>query len=101
STSTGGTASTSYASPTTPAATAATSERPRSRATSARSRSRRIELARSTTGWSCPGLELTYDDPDPARGAHVVAVGLEEFVSLDGELEDVLRGARAAGAAMI
>ena len=31
----------------------------------------------------------------------MVAVGLEEFVSLDGELEDVLRGARAAGAALI
>jgi processive 1,2-diacylglycerol beta-glucosyltransferase len=48
-----------------------------------------------------PGLELTYDDADPARGAHVVAIGLETFVPLDGELEDVLRAARDAGAALI
>jgi 3',5'-nucleoside bisphosphate phosphatase len=48
-----------------------------------------------------PGLELTWDDPDPARGAHVVAVGLETFVRLDGELEDVLRDARDAGGALI
>src|SRR5712692_8548302 len=27
-----------------------------------------------------PGIELTYDDPDPLRAAHVVAVGLREFV---------------------
>ena len=26
------------------------------------------------------GLELTYDDPDPLRAAHAVAVGLHEFV---------------------
>jgi hypothetical protein len=48
-----------------------------------------------------PGLELTYDDPDPARTAHVVAVGLETFVSLDDGLEQALRAARAAGAALI
>src|SRR5437867_146503 len=27
-----------------------------------------------------PGVELTYDNPDPLRAAHVVAVGLETFV---------------------
>jgi predicted metal-dependent phosphoesterase TrpH len=48
-----------------------------------------------------PGIELTYDDPDPALGAHVVAVGLERFVPLDGRLEDVLADARLAGAALI
>jgi hypothetical protein len=48
-----------------------------------------------------PGLELTYDDPDPALGAHVVAVGLERFLPLDRTLEDVLADARAAGAALI
>jgi predicted metal-dependent phosphoesterase TrpH len=48
-----------------------------------------------------PGLELTYDDPDPARAAHVVAVGLETFVSLDGGFEQALSEARGAGAALI
>jgi predicted metal-dependent phosphoesterase TrpH len=48
-----------------------------------------------------PGLELTYDDPDPARTAHVVAVGLETFVSLENGLDEALRAARAAGAALI
>jgi histidinol phosphatase-like PHP family hydrolase len=27
-----------------------------------------------------PGLELTYDDEDPLRAAHAVAVGLRSFV---------------------
>jgi predicted metal-dependent phosphoesterase TrpH len=48
-----------------------------------------------------PGLELTYDDPDPAQAAHVVAVGLETFVSLADGLDDALRAARDAGAALI
>ena len=48
-----------------------------------------------------PGLELSYDDPDPARNAHVVAVGLETFVPVEGELEEVLRRAREEGAALI
>src|SRR5664280_1834438 len=34
-----------------------------------------------------PGLELTYNDPDPARAAHAVAVGAHEFVSVDEGLE--------------
>jgi 3',5'-nucleoside bisphosphate phosphatase len=42
-----------------------------------------------------PGLELTLPD------AHAVAVGLREFVSIDGGLEDTLGRARAAGAALI
>ncbi len=31
-----------------------------------------------------PGLELTFDDDDPARAAHAVAVGLREFVGVGG-----------------
>jgi histidinol phosphatase-like PHP family hydrolase len=31
-----------------------------------------------------PGLELTYDDPDPFLAAHAVAVGLRSFVRVEG-----------------
>jgi hypothetical protein len=48
-----------------------------------------------------PGLELTYNDTDPAAAAHAVAVGLRQFVSVDGGIEEALRTARAAGAATI
>jgi hypothetical protein len=48
-----------------------------------------------------PGLELTYDDEDPALAAHAVAVGLRTRVSLDRGLESALIAARAAGAALI
>jgi PHP domain-containing protein len=48
-----------------------------------------------------PGLELTYNDTDPAAAAHAVAVGLREFVSVDGGIEEALRTARVAGAATI
>jgi predicted metal-dependent phosphoesterase TrpH len=49
-----------------------------------------------------PGLELTYDDPaDSTRSAHAVAVGLEQFVSLDGGIAAAMEEARAAGAALI
>lgn len=48
-----------------------------------------------------PGLELTYDDPDPLRAAHVVAVGLRQFVGLDDGLEIALASARAHGAALV
>jgi hypothetical protein len=48
-----------------------------------------------------PGLELTYDDPDPFRSAHTVAVGLRSFVSVDDGVEPALACARAAGAALI
>src|SRR5215475_12881907 len=44
-----------------------------------------------------PGLELTYDDPDPLRAAHAVAVGLPSFVGL----EAALGRAREAGAALV
>jgi hypothetical protein len=48
-----------------------------------------------------PGLELTYDDPDPLQAAHVVAVGLREYVPLDQGLEFALATARAHGAALV
>src|SRR5581483_3178059 len=48
-----------------------------------------------------PGLELTYDDPDPARAAHAVAVGLDSFVDLDEGLDAALAAARSTGAALI
>jgi predicted metal-dependent phosphoesterase TrpH len=48
-----------------------------------------------------PGLELTYDDPDPAQAAHAVAVGLREFVGVGGGLEPALRAARTHGAALV
>jgi predicted metal-dependent phosphoesterase TrpH len=48
-----------------------------------------------------PGLELTYDDPDPLRAAHVVAIGLRHYVGLDDGLELALASARAHGAALV
>ena len=48
-----------------------------------------------------PGLELTYDDPDPARAAHTVVVGAREFISLEEGLESALEAARSQGAALI
>jgi predicted metal-dependent phosphoesterase TrpH len=48
-----------------------------------------------------PGLELTFDDPDPLRAAHVVAAGLREYVSLGEGLESALAAARAHGAALV
>jgi predicted metal-dependent phosphoesterase TrpH len=48
-----------------------------------------------------PGLELTWDDVDPARAAHAVAVGLRTYVGLDDGLDDALVRARAGGAALL
>lgn len=48
-----------------------------------------------------PGLELTYDDPDPARAGHAVAIGLDRFVGVADGLEPALRAARAHGAALV
>jgi hypothetical protein len=48
-----------------------------------------------------PGLELTYDDPDPRRGAHAVAVGIRRHVDVNRGLELALAEASAAGAALI
>jgi len=48
-----------------------------------------------------PGLELTYDDPDPLLAGHAVAVGLRSFVDVSSGLELALASARASGAALV
>jgi predicted metal-dependent phosphoesterase TrpH len=48
-----------------------------------------------------PGLELTYDDADPRRAAHVLALGLRSFVGLDHGLDRALADARERGAALV
>jgi predicted metal-dependent phosphoesterase TrpH len=48
-----------------------------------------------------PGLELTYNDLDPNRAAHAVAVGLGEFVGVDHGIGEAIDRARACGAALI
>jgi 3',5'-nucleoside bisphosphate phosphatase len=48
-----------------------------------------------------PGLELTYNDPDPSVAAHAVAVGCRAFVGVDDGLEVALAEARDEGAALI
>jgi processive 1,2-diacylglycerol beta-glucosyltransferase len=48
-----------------------------------------------------PGLELTYDDPDPRRAAHALAVGLREPIDVNAGLEEALAVARYHGAALI
>ena len=48
-----------------------------------------------------PGLELTFNHRDPHEAAHAVAVGLRRFVSLEGGIEDAMRAAAAAGAAIV
>lgn len=63
-----------------------------------------IEAARARVQYDMlvlPGLELTYDDPDPLLGAHAVAVGLERFVGVADGIERALGEARRCGAALI
>ena len=48
-----------------------------------------------------PGLELTYDDPDPTRAGHAVAIGLRKFVGVELGLEPALAAARELGAALV
>ena len=48
-----------------------------------------------------PGLELTFNDPEPVLAAHAVAIGLREFVSVDDGIADAMRSATEAGAAII
>ena len=48
-----------------------------------------------------PGLELTYQNEDPRKAAHAVAVGLRRFVGVDDGIEAALIDARAAGAVVI
>jgi predicted metal-dependent phosphoesterase TrpH len=63
-----------------------------------------IEAARARVQYDMlvlPGLELTYNDPDPLVGAHAVAVGLERFTGVEDGIERALRDARRNGAALI
>jgi predicted metal-dependent phosphoesterase TrpH len=48
-----------------------------------------------------PGVELTYNDPDPTVAAHAVAVGCRAFVDVDDGLDIALARAREEGAALI
>ena len=48
-----------------------------------------------------PGLELTFNDPEPVMAAHAVAVGLREFVSVDDGIAEAMRTATEAGAAIV
>jgi predicted metal-dependent phosphoesterase TrpH len=48
-----------------------------------------------------PGLELTYNDLDPGRAAHAVAVGLHAYVSVDEGIGAAMDAAALAGAAII
>lgn len=48
-----------------------------------------------------PGLELTYNDLDPRRAAHAVAIGLHDFVSVDRGIAEAIATAREAGAALV
>jgi hypothetical protein len=48
-----------------------------------------------------PGLELTFNDEDPAEGAHALAIGLRELVSLDCGIGEAMKTAAEAGAAIV
>ncbi|HEX3805693.1 MAG TPA: PHP domain-containing protein [Gaiellaceae bacterium] len=48
-----------------------------------------------------PGLEITYDDPDPYAAGHAVALGLREYVDVSAGLDAALASARAHGAALV
>jgi hypothetical protein len=48
-----------------------------------------------------PGLELTYNDPEPDLAGHAVAIGLRSFVTMDRGLAEAMSAARAAGAAIV
>jgi hypothetical protein len=48
-----------------------------------------------------PGLELTWNDLEPGRAAHALAVGLREFVAVDGGIDGALDTAAQAGAAIV
>ena len=63
---------------------------------------REAERARADYGLLViPGLELTYNDPDPGRAAHAVALGLRTFVSVDDGIDNAVETASQAGAALV
>jgi hypothetical protein len=62
------------------------------------------ERARASSAYGLvlvPGLELTYNDPDPDRACHAVALGLEKLVSMDDGPAAALEAARDFGAAIV
>jgi hypothetical protein len=48
-----------------------------------------------------PGLELTFNDVQPDRAAHALALGLHEAVPLEDGVAPAMAAARAAGAAVV
>jgi predicted metal-dependent phosphoesterase TrpH len=63
---------------------------------------REAERARATYRMLViPGLELTFNDSDPAEAAHAVALGLRSFVSVDDGIAGAIETAVEAGAAVI
>lgn len=48
-----------------------------------------------------PGLELTFNDEDPLKAAHAVAIGLRRYVSVDDGIAEAMRTAAEAGAAIV
>jgi 3',5'-nucleoside bisphosphate phosphatase len=63
---------------------------------------REAERARHAYGLLViPGLELTFEHPDPGQAAHAVAVGLHRFVGLDEGLDAALARARSLGAVLV
>jgi predicted metal-dependent phosphoesterase TrpH len=48
-----------------------------------------------------PGLELTFDHPDPLQAAHAVAIGLHQFVAVDDGIDRAIETAVQAGAALV
>ena len=63
---------------------------------------RETERARNRYGMLVvPGAELTFNDLDPDRAAHAVAIGLRRFVSVDDGIDGAIETASAAGAAII
>jgi hypothetical protein len=48
-----------------------------------------------------PGLELTYNDRDPRRAAHAVAIGLDEHIGVDRGIVSAVLDAARAGAAVV
>ena len=48
-----------------------------------------------------PGLELTFNDHDPGKAAHAVAVGLRTFVSVESGIAEAMRTAADEGTAIV
>jgi hypothetical protein len=62
------------------------------------------EGARAMTDYGLllvPGLELTYNDPDPKRACHAVGLGLQGVVSMDEGPAAAMEVARDSGAAIV